>query len=211
MASLIALTALTVYLLIRAMFGCMMSLGCDTVSSGAFIAGILGLVLVALPYFVFMAPQAVFGDFDLPTSVMMGILIVTEIIYLYLLSCVIEIAINKFREKRKDRIVKNGKKEQQRLNIIIFVSFAVIILIDGLAFSRRLYYVLALTDGASLIIEKFSTALKITALSIFEIWYLVFLFLRRKKVTWNKVLLAVIWIVALVLLALNIMMLGFSF
>jgi len=94
--------------------------------------------------------------------------------------------------------------------LVIFISFAIIIFSDGLAFLRRFDYLLELVNRSLLYVAKFSTALKITALSIFEIWYLVFLFLRRKKIVWNKFFLAVIWLVTFVLLAMNIMMLAFS-
>lgn len=215
MVVLVALAAGTVYLLIGAMFGCALSWGCDTLSFGAFIANVLGLVLVAPAYYIYAAPQMIFGDLNLPMGAMIAIMIVIELVYLYLLSCSVVTIIGKFKSKRKGGIFKNIKKNQpwfkRRIDLILVISFAVIILFDGLAFPRRLDYVLQLIGGASFIIEQFSTAFKIMALSIFEIWYLVFLFLRRNSVVWNKVFIAVMWIIVFVLLALNSMMLVFGF
>jgi len=216
MAVLVVLVALTIFLIMGVMFGCIMSLGCDTVSFASFIAGVLGLVLVIPSYFIYLMPQMVFGDLDWPMSVMIGIMAAIEIIYLYLLSCVVTIVIRKFRKKRKSEIIKNGiqklhRHSGRRLTLILLISFAVIMLFDGLAFPRRLGYMMALFDDASFYIAKFSTAFSIVALSIFEIWYLIFLFLRRKKVVWNKFFLAAMWVIVFVLLALNIMMLVFGF
>ena len=215
LVAVIILAALTMYFVIGAALGCAMSWGCDTLSFGTFIFNALALVLVVPAYFTIIAPQLIFSDFDLPTSVMIGIMIAVEVIYLYALSCVITFFVNRYIRKRRGGVDDTEKKNpswfKRNTNLVILAALAIIIVFDGLAFPRRLGYVLELFNGASLYIEKFSTALKIMVLSVFEIWYLRFLFVRRKKIVWNAAFLAVMYLVVFVLLILNIVMLVFGF
>jgi hypothetical protein len=70
------------------MMGCIMNWGCDASSLESLIMSILTFFLIVPAYLVYAFPQMIFGEPNLPTNVLFLIIGIIDIIWLYLLSCI---------------------------------------------------------------------------------------------------------------------------
>ena len=107
MVILVALATLTIYLLIGVLIHCIFNWGCDAPSFEASTVNLLAVPLVYPAYFIYILPQMVFGEPSWPTNIMLAIMGAIEIIYLYLLSCIIASFATKL--KKKVRLLKKNE------------------------------------------------------------------------------------------------------
>jgi hypothetical protein len=203
----LALASLAIWLLIGTFTGCLFSLGCNNVTFNAFVANILGVWLV-LPvyYFVsnFFQPMnlGIFNNIAVAYVIFGSI----EILYLYLLACLVTAGIKWYRLQKQ---VRSGQIIEKTFWALWLPWF--ILLFDFAALPRRISYIVEYFKGAGFYIQNINTALSISLLAIVELIYFIFLFRNRKRVPWGKFLFWLILIFDAIFCILNFWMLVGTF
>lgn len=201
------LSALAVWLLIGVFSECLFSMGCDRVSFIAFLANVLGSWLV-LPVYYFI------GDFFQPMNlrflqgeiagyIIFGIL---EIVYLYVISCLVIGGINWYR----------NQKQVARTSIIAKTSWMLwlpwlFLFYDFSSLPRRISYVVASFGDAGFYIANIDEALKIFLFALIELVYFIFLFKNRRRIPWGKFMFWLILVFDGIFCLLNFWMIIVSF